>query len=150
MSKEVDKELKEAAPELDSLPKDHPFRTPENYFDGAEGKILQAINKQNQPQPLIRIFTAKKKWWLAAASIAALVIVIMAVLRNSPDPGLKADSQLDTTYLLFESVSDLPEAMVVEMYQQSIDVSDISEIENSDINYLIEASGIDPEYINSL
>lgn len=147
--KEAD-ELKDIAPGLASARGMHPFRVPENYFDDLEGKILASIRNDSLKSVKItrgsRIFRLRKMWW-AAASVILIAMITFSVLRE-PSSVSTLTSGIDTGYILLENAAELPDAMVVALYEEQF--SAVAVPTNGEINYLLEAADLDPELLNSL
>jgi hypothetical protein len=66
--------------ELKDIPKDNPFRVPENYFAELEGRIIAATKSEKQA-PVRKGFIIKHLPGLAvAASVALMVLIGYSVL----------------------------------------------------------------------
>jgi hypothetical protein len=134
----------EPAKELQARPHENPLTVPPGYFENLPAAIVQKAGSR-KPGGVIR--SMKKRWWAVAASAAAILIVSIPVLRNHTAETLASGNPIDTTYLLLENATGLPDAMVVELY--NIDNPSASS-DSLQHEYLIEASGIDAETILSL
>lgn len=194
LQNDIQDELKQLAPALSTLPRTHPFITPEKYFEEMEVRIVfQASRKlhvqesglkdetkalpfavpagyfndlpdqildriQQQPQPFknsvvqsrMRVIS-KQGLWLVAASLA-LLIVSSFLMKNA----LEKQSLLQTAGATMSNVteselmllvSDIDEAMIVEIWQQNQAINSTNE--KSKDNYtpsLVDMTEIDEQY----
>ncbi len=132
--------------------KEHPFKLPANYFYDLPGSILYKIKEVESNSGTINKgvvkFVSKNKWGIAAAASVLLVIMI-SILRQPAVPFFASNINSDTTYLLLETATALSDEMVVDLYFENLELSDVT-LENNEVNYLIEAADLNTEYINSL
>ncbi|MCY7408952.1 MAG: hypothetical protein LH473_01640 [Chitinophagales bacterium] len=147
--------INEAAKEvLLSENKEHLFKLPANYFDDLPGSILykikeEEINSATSKKGIVR-FVGKNKWWMAAAA-SVLIVISLSIFKQAAVPSFVSTINNDTTYLLLESASALPDQMVVDLYLESQATTFTnSVIANNEVNYLMEAADLNNEYINSL
>lgn len=134
----------EPAKELQAKPPENPLMVPPGYFENLPAAIVRKAGSR-KPGGMIR--TIKKRWWAIAASVAAILIISISVLRDRPAETLASGTPIDTTFLLLENASGLPDAVVVEFYDMDNPSSSSDSLQHE---YLIEASGIDAETILSL
>lgn len=71
--------------EFKDIPKENPFKVPENYFEELEGRIMAATNG-NEHAPAKQVVIRRLLPYIAvAASVAMLAILGYSVLYNRPD-----------------------------------------------------------------
>jgi hypothetical protein len=121
-SLEVQSELEEVAPLLNSLPKTMPHYVPESYF---EKEITAPV--EHQTAKIISIFTRKIYKWAAAASVV-LMLGIGWLLTNQSNTGTENYASLST-----EEISNM-----------------LGSMDENNLDNLIEKNAVETEFTRLL
>jgi hypothetical protein len=107
-------ELKGMAPKLSEIKKRNPFKVPDNYFDGLQGRIQSQIEKEqgaNGSQKVKSLFSQTRLIISLAAASVVIFISIFLFLNNGSDmpdyfSGITIDHILEESPELIEMMDD--------------------------------------------
>ncbi|MGD0581812.1 MAG: hypothetical protein ABR974_02570 [Bacteroidales bacterium] len=124
---------------LDEIPKNNPFRVPENYFGNLTDRIISHTSETGPAHEKKGTVRKLKPFLLAAASVAILAIIGYTAIYfadRSPDRSLTeniAESRFDNIYLNDIDMATLEENVAGN--ENFIEIPDLSR--NEIIDYLL-------------
>ncbi len=121
---------------LDNIPKENHFKTPEGYFDKLNDEIISKskANKNSKPASAFQIF---KPYIYMAASLIVLVTLLKFTLNTFVDndpiikPDIEANSEINYDNILYTLYED--DIAFYEFLEEDNDIFANIEIEDQDI-----------------
>ncbi|NMM47996.1 hypothetical protein [Marinigracilibium pacificum] len=106
---------------MEGLPKKHPFKTPENYFENLEEKIKRKTETASKEGTVINFYPN----WIKVAASIMIIGVFTVVLYNFSKKNKTDLAQQASVEELINSVSD--EDIIIYLTENSIDTDQLIE-----------------------
>jgi hypothetical protein len=125
--------------ELEEISKKNPFKVPDNYFEGLNGRILRSVSgiePAEEKKPLIRKL---RPYILAAASVAIIAVsAITAVYLLNSGRGRTGESVITLTEFTDNYLNDIDLLTLENVVSDNISFTDLSGVNGNDIiDYLV-------------
>jgi len=137
--------------ELDKIPKQNPFRVPENYFEEVTEKILAATLEAGRKQAPLKKVIRLRNIIAIAASVAVLVMLSITVLhmnRNMNQDIASVDmttEQIMETIIYYVDITTLEQEIEDKWFENRL-----TDVENEEIIDFLINENIDPAEIYEL
>lgn len=143
---DINKELSELAPFLNSIPKDSERCVPEGYFEKLPSNTWNKIRDyEKDDSSNVRSITLKLL--ALAASFVLLFLVINAINDTAQMPDeIPMDAFVD---FVMEDIDDIDESLLFDLHTSTLD---LVEIEDENLEYILEEGidEIDDQFLETL
>lgn len=144
-------ELKNIAPNLSRIKKDHPFEVPDHYFEGFRAGLQEKIQAQKKDN-VRRGYAVTLKPYLVAAVILVVALVGGNVIFQRADSGNSdVRFQQEISQVIEQELYSISEEIILEVMEVGIADENLAVPAGSDemIDYLLNAD-VEEELLNSL
>jgi len=137
--------------ELDKIPKENPFRVPENYFEAVTEKIVAATSEAGKNRTPFKKVIRLREIIAIAVSVAILTMLSITVLHMNKNMSRNIDSVDMTTEQIMEAIIYYVDITTLEQeIEDKWFKTGVTEMNNEEIIDFLINENIDPAEIYEL
>ena len=144
-------ELKNIAPKLSRIKKDHPFEVPDHYFEDFRAGLQEKIKSHRKDNFTRGVAVTLKPYLVAAVIVVVALVAGKVIVQRAGSGNSDARFQQEISQVIEQELYSISEEIILEAMEVGVAEESIPVPAGSDemIDYLLNAD-VEEELLNSL